>query len=269
MSQFTSLVRTAVESIASVGIGGTYSVTRRETRHFPSPAALSVETTNGGITVRGEDRDDVAVTVTKRATSEAALDGARPVASGGGDDPLALRADHDGSPSDVAIDVEVALPADVPVESVETTNGGIELRDVTGDADAATKNGSVTAERVDGYLDLRTKNGGITAREVTGIDRAESKNGGIELAFADLRTDATVETRSGSVTVRAPRSLDADVRLSSTLGSIDAPLLGESASDVGESTVSGTVGAGGHRLDVGTKLGSVEFAERSSESDRA
>lgn len=262
MSQFTTLLRNAVDSITSATVDGSYSVTETETRNYPAPPALSVETTNGTVTVSGEAREDVAVTVTKRATDEQSLEAARAVTSGGDDEPLALRADHGGSPSDVAIDFEVALPADVPVETLEANNGSVELRDATGDARLETTNGTVTAERVDGYLDLRTKNGEVTARDVTGIDRAESTNGRVEVEIDDLRADASIETTSGSVTVLAGEELDADVRLTTSLGDIDAPALDGSASGLGKLAVSGTVGDGGHRLTVGTKIGSVDFERR-------
>lgn len=257
----TRAVRTAIDSIVSTGLDGSYSATETETRHFDTPSSLAVETTNGGVTVRGEDRDDVEVLITKRATDEQVLQRADVAASGGDGEPLSLRTEYDGPPGDVAVGFDIALPTDVPVASVRTKNGSVELYDATGDAELATENGAVTAERVDGYLDLRTKNGEITAREVTGVDRAESVNGSIELAFADLRTGASVGTKSGSVTVLAARSLDADVTLSTAMGSIDAPVLGESSSGLGKLLVSGTVGAGGHSLDVRTTLGSVEFRE--------
>lgn len=263
MNQITSLIRTAVESIVDAALDESYSVTDTETRRFPAPTALTVETTNGAVTVRGEDRDDVEVVVTKRATDERALREASAAASGGEDEPLSLRAEYDGSPSDVAVEFDVAVPTDVPVEAVETKNGSVELLDATGDARLETVNGSITAERVDGYLGLRTRNGGITVREAAGVDRAESTNGGIELGLDDLRTDASVETRTGSVTILAGPRLDADVTLSTSLGSIDAPAFDRgSSSGVGTTTVTGTLGDGDHRLDVETNLGSVEFRER-------
>lgn len=268
MSKFAELIQAAIESLTTTAIDGSYSATETETRNYPRPAALSVETTNGNVTVSGEAREDVEVVVTKRGTDEEALQRARAVASGGDDEPLTLRAEFDGSASNVAADFEVRLPADVPVESIQTKNGSVELLDATGDARLETLNGSVTAERVDGYLDLRTKNGGITAREVTGVDHAESANGGIELELDDLRTDASVETKSGSVTIRAGHGLDADVTLTTSLGSIDAPLLGGSSSGLGTLEVAGTVGEGGHQLRVGTKLGSIEFRERESVRER-
>lgn len=261
MSQLTNLIQTAVETIVNASLDASYSVTETETRTFPDPSSVSVETTNGSVTVRGEDRDDVEVVVTKRATDEDALRRTRVVASGGDGDPLTLRTDYDGSSNGTAVEFDVAVPTDVPVDRVETKNGSVELRDATGDAQLETVNGGITAERIDGYLDLRTKNGEITVRECTGVDRAESTNGGIELEVDDVRTDASVETKSGSVTVLAGPEFDADVRLSTSLGDIDAPALGQSSSGLGKLTVTGTLGEGGHRLRVRTKLGSVEFRQ--------
>lgn len=268
MSQLSNLVETVVDAVTTGGADGSYDVTETETRTYAAPPALAVETTNGSVTVRGEDRDDVAVVVTKRAPDEDALRRARAVASGGGDRPLSLRAEFDGTASDVAVDFEVALPSDAPVESVETSNGSIELRDATGDARLTTTNGSITAERVDGPLDLRTRNGRVTVRECSGVDRAASTNGSVELELDALRGDATAETTSGSVTILAGPGLDADVTCTTTLGSVDAPTLSGSASSLGKSSVSGRLGEGGNRLDVETTLGSIEVRTRETGTDR-
>lgn len=299
MSRLATLVSAFVDQVAS-GTGD-LTATDTETRTYPAPAALSLETKNGAVSVRGEDRDDVRVTVTKRATDEATLDSVRVVASGGGegsDEPLALRAEYDDCHGRAVVDLDVTVPRDVPVASVVTKNGTIEVEGATGDADLVTKNGAVevadhdgdvevnakngaidaadvtgdlavaakngrvTVERLGGFLDTRTKNGSVEGRDVAGVDRAESKNGSIDLDVDAVRGDATVATKSGSISVRVGPALDADVMLATNMGSIDAPAIGASASGLGRVERRGTLGDGGPRLTVESEVGSIELTRR-------
>lgn len=294
MSRLATLVSTLVDGLTD----GDLTATETETRTYPAPAALALQTRNGGIVVRGEDRDDVAVMITKRATDEATLDGVRVVESGGGDEPLALRAEHDDNRGRAVVDLEVAVPHDVPLASAATKNGGVEVEATTGDAElttknggvevtghggdldvttkngsvaaadvagdlaVATKNGRVSVDGLGGFLDARTKNGSVDGRSVTGLDRAESKNGSVDLDVDALRGDATVATKAGSVSLAVGPDLDADVTLATNLGSIDAPAVGVSAAGLGKLERRGTLGDGGPLLTVESRMGSVELTRR-------
>lgn len=296
MSRLATLVSTLVDSLPTAS--GDLAATETETRTYPAPSALSVSTKNGAVSVRGEDRDDAEVTATKRATDDATLDSVEVVASGGGDEPLHLTAEYDDSLGRAAVDFDVAVPREVPVESVATKNGRIELVDATGDARLESKNGAVevtdhdgdvevdakngavnaegvtgdltvaatngrvSVEGLDGFLDAETKNGSIDARDLGGLDRAESKNGSVDVDVDAIVGDAVVTTKSGSVTVRAAPDLDADVTLSTTVGGIDAPAIGESAGGVGGSEVQGRLGDGGPLLFAESTVGSVELVRR-------
>ncbi len=296
MSRLATLVSTFVDQVAS-GTGD-LTATDTETLTYPAPTALSLETKNGAVSVRGQDRDDVRVTVTKRATDETTLDSVRVVVSGGGDEPLALRAEYDDRRGRAVVDLDVTVPRDVPVASVVTKNGTIEVKGATGDADLVTKNGAVevadhdgdvevnakngaidaadvtgdlavaakngrvTVERLGGVLDTRTKNGSVEGRDVAGVDRAESKNGSIDLDVDAVRGDATVATKSGSISLRAGPALDADVTLATSMGSIDAPAIGASASGLGRVERHGTLGDGGPRLTVESEVGSIELTRQ-------
>jgi DUF4097 and DUF4098 domain-containing protein YvlB len=297
VSRLATIVSAFVDQVSS-GVGDLTAVDT-ETLTHSAPAALAVETRNGEISVRGEDRDDVRATVTKRATDDATLDSVRVVASGGGDDPLALRVEHDDSRGLAVVDVEVAVPRDVPLASAATKNGRVEVEATTGDADLVTKNGGIEIADHDGSVEVTAKNGSVEARDVTGdlavaaknggvavhglggsldartkngsvegrvsgLDRAESKSGSIDLDVAALRGDATVATKAGSIDLRVGPDLDADVTLATSTGSIDASAIGASASGLGSVERHGTLGDGGPRLTVESAVGSIEF--RRSES---
>jgi hypothetical protein len=244
----------------AVEYGDSYDETATETATLPRPASLSVEATNGRVSIRGEQRSDVAVEVTKHAKRRSDLEKVGLAAKGGDGDPLTLRATYDGvDGGDVRVDFDVAIPADVSVDGVETKSGTIEVTDATGDATLQTAAGSITAERVDGFLDLRTEAGTITARDVTGIDRARSATGKVDVDLNAVRQDATVESEVGKVAITAGPDLDADVRLTSDLGSVDAPTLGLEGGSLTGGSVEGRLGAGTHDLSVSTSVGAIEF----------
>lgn len=260
MRRLGDLVTTFVALVTTAATDATYEHGETGTRTYPEPPALVVENRNGAVAVSGEDRADVALTITTKARSRAALDGVRVVVTGGEDVPLVVETESGSGLDDgVVVDLEIALPTGVPVERVETENGVVEVTDVVGDARLETQNGTVTAERVDGYLDLRTGNGTVTARDVAGIDRVETGNGGIDVELDAIRQDVTASTRAGTVTVRAGPDLDADVVLSTRVGEVDAPAIGRSGGGVLPSELTGTLGDGGHRLRVESQVGAVEL----------
>ncbi|MFT4889479.1 MAG: DUF4097 and DUF4098 domain-containing protein YvlB [Halobacteriales archaeon] len=267
MNRLGQLIREFVDSVTASAVGD-YAVTESETRQFDRPSALTVSSTNGGITVRGEDRDDVVVDVTWHGRSQSAIDSARLEATGGDDEPLHLEIDHGNDPGDVGVDLSIAVPEATTVDSLETVNGEITLSDATGPADLSTKNGSIAVERVDGAVDLRALNGEVTVSEAPGIERVETKNGAIEVDLRDLQGDTTIGTATGSIDLALDPSLDADLACETNMGSIDVPVLDRSSSAIGKTTVTGVLGAGGPDLFVEANVGSIEVRSLEADGDR-
>lgn len=263
-----------------------------ETHEFDRPSSLAVETTNGSLTLTAHDESNVVVEAHKRGDSERELANARVVA--GGTDPLSVEVERDGG-SDATVSLTVAVPTDLPIEraattngsveatgvtlrGVETTNGGVELTDTTGPLSVSSTNGGVTVDGVDGDAELSTTNGGVEVSSVDGTVTAETDAGSITVreaaAIGDVRTragkidavvraidgDTAVESTAGSVRLRAGPELDAEVRVSSSVGGVTAPGLSGSDGIVG-GAASGQVGDGGPTLTVSTQVGSVAFEQ--------
>ncbi|MFC4358862.1 DUF4097 family beta strand repeat-containing protein [Halobium salinum] len=267
---------TTVTALAETAMEESYRHTREERLSFDALAALSLATRNGRIHVRGEDRDDLRVDVTKHAREEADLDRIEVVAeagsgaaAGAGDAPgddgdsLALRVEHPPGVRDVAVDLDVALPRGTALTTVETENGRVDVADVTGDVVVRTKNGRVDLRDVEGYPSVETGNGAVKLAGTTGVDRVTTSNGSVDAEIRSIRGDALVETTNGRVVVRLGPTLDAEVVATSSVGSVDAGPLGGSARGVGGQRVAGTVGDGGHELGVRTDVGSVTVEDAS------
>lgn len=248
----------AISDAADAAVEGTYEASSEETRTYTVPPSFAVQNRNGKIRIRGEDRDDVRVTITNRARDEADLDRVR-VEAHGGDDGLKLVVDDDRAKRSVVVEFDVRLPRSTEVDEVRTVNGELDVASVAGDATVTATNGRVEVRDVEGYLTLHTENGTVTARDVTGIDGVRTANGAIDVDVRSLRDDAEIRTETGAVVVRLARNLDADVLITSSIGRIDAGPLGGSRSGVGGQSIARQVGDGGHELRIETSVGSVEI----------
>ncbi|WP_255168590.1 hypothetical protein [Natrononativus amylolyticus] len=264
MGRLSALITAVVDGTTAAATARTgHEVSRTETRRYERPPALAVDSHNGRIAVRGEDRDDVAVTVTKRAATEDALEDVRVRERGGTEGaPLRLEAVFERPVVDAAVEFDIAVPAGLPVERIETANGRIDVRGVGGDPRLRSKNGRIEAREIDGYVDLRSTNGRLVARDVAGIDGAETVNGAIDLEVESIRGETTIAATNGRIDLLAGPELDATVRLETTVGRIEASAFGRSASGVGGATVTGTLGDGRDRLAVSTTAGALEFDRR-------
>ena len=142
--------------------------------------------------------------------------------------------------NDVKVDFTVMVPSGVAFVG-RTVNGGVKAIDLTGDVEARTVNGTVTLSTA-GHARAKTVNGSIRA----------------EFGSADWEGEAAFETVNGSVTLTVPASIDADVRIRTTNGSIrtDLPI---TVTNSGRRRLEGTLGDGGRELRIKTTNGSVRL----------
>ena len=209
-----------------------------EVREFTVAAtsgALAVRGTNGGIRVDGEARNDVHILakVVASADSDAR---AREIAASiqltpdlervEADGPRGLR-DREGW----SVSYRLLVPRALNL-SLQTTNGGISIRDVESKVEFRTTNGGVKLASVGGDVRGRTTNGGVDvdldgpAWNGEGLD-VETTNGGVKLAIPDqysARLEAS--TSNGGMNIDVPgASHDRRARdVSVQIGSGGAPI---------------------------------------------
>jgi bifunctional DNA-binding transcriptional regulator/antitoxin component of YhaV-PrlF toxin-antitoxin module len=108
----------------------------------------------------------------------------------------------DGGSGQVTYSVRVPSGADAKFSSV---NGGVELHGVKGRR-----------------LDLETTNGGIVARDVSGNVEASTTNGGVDVEFAQIGDrGAKLECTNGGIKLRLPNDAKATISASVTNGGIN------------------------------------------------
>ncbi len=189
---------------------------------------------NGGIGVKGSDRNDILVRSRVQAAAQTEAE-AQEVSK-------QVRIETDAEIQAVgpsleqnrywSVTYEILVPRKFNL-SLETYNGGISISDVNGQIEFDAHNGGVSLNNLSGTVRGRTVNGGLSVRltgtrwDGTGLD-VETTNGGINLKIPEAYS-AHLETGTvnGSLTVAFPVTLQGRIntkRLSVDLGNGGPPL---------------------------------------------
>ena len=144
------------------------------------------------------------------------------------------------------LNFNVKVPRGVLLKAM-TTNGGIRGRDLNSVVEASTTNGNVdvaTSEWASG----RTTNGGVT----------------VAMGSAKWSGEIELLTTNGSVHASLPASAEFKVRAATTNGGIHTDFPVTVLGSFGSKDLSGTVGAGGRDLRLGTTNGGIELRKTGS-----
>jgi hypothetical protein len=162
------------------------------------------------------------------------------------------------------VTVEITMPRE-GTANLQTGDGSIRLTGLKGDMDLNTGDGSIEAHDVDGNFKAHTGDGHITT-----VGRFDS----LDLNTGDGRIDATaardskvsrewnVHTGDGSVTLRIPETLAADIDIHTSDGHIDFDVPITTSGRMATNTLRGKMNGGGPLLVVHTGDGSIHL-ERS------
>jgi DUF4097 and DUF4098 domain-containing protein YvlB len=177
--------------------------------------------------------------------------------------------------------IEVLLR--VPKESdldVGTGDGSIKVQPVSGRLNFSTGDGSITADGLEGEIKLHTGDGSIRAAGLSGRLNADTGDGSmtvrgrfdlLELRTGDGSIDASAEAGSkvesawslhsgdGSITLRLPEDLGAELDAQTGDGSISLGKPAMVKGTIREHVVRGTLGPGGPLLKIYTGDGSIRL----------
>ena len=218
-------------------------------------ASLTVET-NGAVTLATGDGGTVTGSATKESRSgEGALDGTS--VTGTRDDGTFRVVSAVPAGENVTVDLDLSVPADLPVERVRARNGDVDITGVAGDGTYWTTNGDVDVDGVGGFVTLRTENGDVTARDVSGLDGVRSTNGDVDVDVLALRGDVTCRSTNGDVAAAVPEDMDVDVDLSTVNGRATAEDVPVTVERSGSRRLAGTLGDGGPTLTLRSTNGDV------------
>lgn len=195
---------------------------------------FSLETMNGSVDIAGWDRDEVEITGTQYAKTEALRDAIR-IDVTHSDSAASVRTvapfdTHGG----VGARYVVRVPRKVTLEHVTSSNGKIHVSDIDGAAKLRTSNGSIQVAKVMGNVEAQSSNGAVEANQVTGAAHLHTTNGHIEAEAVKGAVDAT--SSNGSITLTMSDGLNGEVRASTSNSSINVKLPSSAAARVRAST---------------------------------
>jgi hypothetical protein len=191
-------------------------------------------------------------------------------------------------PKATALDRVKTTNGGVTVEDLEgngnvgTTNGGLRIEHVNGDYELESTNGSLDLNECRGAVRARTTNGSIRGRLTGGAVEAGTTNGSIELtlqhaspgaairahtnngrvtlALAEFNANPiTVDTTTGSITLRLPEGVGARVEARTSVNGIENDLMPFTVDEISRHRLSGKLGAGGPQIELHTTTGKIRL----------
>ncbi|HEX7182000.1 MAG TPA: DUF4097 family beta strand repeat-containing protein [Thermoanaerobaculia bacterium] len=254
------------------------AVTLKEPFELTHPLAaggtLTLENTNGSVTLEAWDRNEVRVEAEKRvkaSSDEQAREIMKRLQIEVKKDANSLslvtkmpRKDSgllswlSGSSYDAGVTYRIRVPRSVTLDA-GTVNGGIKLTGTRGKAELETVNGTIQIEGAQGSFDLETTNGAIQVARTAGGVRASTTNGSIDVRLTEVAAgeDLSFATTNGSVTLQLPRNARASVDAAATNGRVSSDF--EVDGESGKHRLEGDINGGGGRLRIRTTNGSVKL----------
>jgi DUF4097 and DUF4098 domain-containing protein YvlB len=213
------VVREAVRaSAANIESSNTLRLVERESKTFAVSGTphLNVQTFDGNITVRGWDKQEVQLTVSKRAASEQQMRGIQLNMEQHSSD-IAIIASFDKkfasrvpgvSFTNALVNLDLYVPRNSMVR-LSSGDGRLELEGVNGDLNLNTG---------DGRIEVRDARGGLVAKTGDGRIEIESFNGSVEARTDDGRivlggnfTQLAARTGSGIIMLTLPADSNATI----------------------------------------------------------
>lgn len=260
--------------------------TEREEKQFTveGKAEVALITFDGSIEVRSWDRNEVAVTLERRAASQEALESLR------------VDATQDGSrvrievlkpePSlnlgmSPSVSLKVTLPRTSDVEA-RSGDGSIRIDDVTGRISLRSGDGSIAGTTLSGELTAHTGDGSIALEGISGRVTVDTGDGSVSIDGAvqtvNARTgdgsirvharadsaaveDWVITTGDGGMTLELPGGFNADVDARTGDGriSVEGLALTVTGTEAEKDELRGRLGAGGKVLKLRTGDGSIRL----------
>jgi DUF4097 and DUF4098 domain-containing protein YvlB len=157
------------------------------------------------------------------------------------------------------IELEIRMPRSAKV-NVHSGDGAVMAKGLKGELDFATGDGSLALEDIDGSLRAHTSDGSLRVSGRFDVLELRTSDGRVDVEArpgSQLREAWDVRSSDGSVTLRLPGDLAADIALHTSDGSITSAIPIVVEGSFGKHDVHGKMNGGGKLLTVHTSDGSV------------
>ena len=212
---------------------------------IPSGGAVSLATVSGDVRIVGGAGDAIVVQGYREGRDRDLVS----IEDNSTSDRVSLRVRY---PENCNCNASVRFDVQVPRSLSYVFDG---LSSVSGDVDVSGVTGAVRAKTVSGDVRIRDVAGSATAATVSG-------NVEVDISRLDGTGDMKLNSVSGSVNVRLPANLDADIEMSTVSGSLrtDFPIQVEEARYGPGRKARGRVGSGARSLRMSTVSGRVSLS---------
>ncbi|HWT00476.1 MAG TPA: DUF4097 family beta strand repeat-containing protein [Pyrinomonadaceae bacterium] len=213
------IAREAARSVrVETDLANNLRLVERETKSFTvsGTPTLNMSTFDGFITVRGWDRQEVQVNISKRASTEQQMRGIRTNLNQNGSsihfssnfDDSYMRREGDVTFANAMVNVEVNVPRNSTLR-LTTADGRLEVEGVNGSMTLTTGDGRIDVRSAHGRLAARTGDGRIDVQNFEGDVDANTGDGRI---YLDGRFSAVnANTGSGSIMLAVPSDFNATI----------------------------------------------------------
>jgi DUF4097 and DUF4098 domain-containing protein YvlB len=245
---------------------------------------LTVSTINGAIDISSYENDTISLKIIKTTNErwgeeefDKVIVDVQEVNNN-----LIIETKHLETRVNVSVSFIIKVPEFVTIDSVQASNGFIDISgvigdtiflsssngqitasDINGDIHASTSNGQIILNTIDGFVEADTSNGGISITGVRGVNDVSTSNGPIFMEILDFQKDIDIVTSNAGITVYLNTELNANIELktSSVSGKI---VLHDIANYIDfswfdSSHIIGTLGNGGNKINVDTSNGSIHL----------
>jgi hypothetical protein len=275
----------------SIDVRGDDTVIREEKRFTVSGQPdLRLRTFDGSIRLKSWDRNEILVEIERRGPdAETARRLTVDTSQQGNSVTVAVpeppdRRDGFRFGQSPSVHLVVTTPRRMTLEA-RTGDGSIAADDLAGSITLNTGDGSIRVRRIEGGLRARTGDGSISMNDVNGQLDAETGDGSIDVdgrfdavtvrsgdgsvsvganAGSVLKADWSITTGDGSISVRLPANIDAELDAQSNDGRVSADgFAGLTTGDRNDNgAVRGRLGKGGRSLRVRSGDGSISINRR-------
>jgi DUF4097 and DUF4098 domain-containing protein YvlB len=244
--------------------------------------SLTVEADGANVRVSGNDSNQVVVHIVARGSEEDLANREMDAVQKGDDVSVRLKqrkrswlgwGSRNGEEK-----IEVTVPRRYRVD-VQTSGGGVELRDTTGNASLNSSGGSINAKNVIGNVEARTSGGSIRVDTVRGdvdadtsggqvdllnIDgkiRGNSSGGGVRCTLVGANRGISATTSGGGIDLTVPRGTSGAVDLSTSGGGVNSDF-SLTSSVKRDHELSGLLNGGGEEIRARTSGGSISLRQQ-------
>lgn len=162
------------------------------------------------------------------------------------------------------VEIDIQMPREGTL-GIRTGDGRINVGGIKGDVDTWSGDGAQDIESVDGTLRAHTGDGRITVSgrfDALELNTGDGRIGATALPDSTVGKEWSLHTGDGSITLRVPTTLAANVDLHTNDGHINLDLPVEVNGRFGSNSLRGKINGGGKLLSVHTGDGSITL-ERS------